>query len=86
LHCGARRRAQRDHPAEQSLFNGLMILRFMRDDAMTLPARNNCAARGKKALAGFVVSFLSQRGGKNSGSMIRNGDPHDACRDASGAC
>jgi MtN3 and saliva related transmembrane protein len=29
--------------------------------------------RGKKTLCDFVVSFLSHRGGKNSGS-IRNGD------------
>jgi hypothetical protein len=64
-----------------------MILRFVRDDAMTLRAQNDQTefrAR-QKTLRGLVVSLLSHRGGKNSGS-IRNGDPHDLCRDAIGAC
>jgi hypothetical protein len=74
LHCGDYRHARGIQPAAQSAFNSLMILRFMRDDAMTLRAqKSNGAPRGgKKALRGFVVSFLSHRGGKNSGSIDSN--------------
>jgi hypothetical protein len=80
--CGDYRRARGIRPAAQSAFNALMILRFMRDDAMTLRAQKDQTARraeAKKVLRGFVVSFLSHQDGKNHGS-IRNGDPHDLCR------
>jgi hypothetical protein len=86
LFCGAYRRAHAIQRAAQSAFNALMILRFMRDDAMTLRAQKDQTefrAR-QKTLRRFVVSFLSHRGGKNYGS-IRNGGPHDFCRDANGA-
>jgi hypothetical protein len=55
LHCGARRRAQRDHSAEQSVFNALMILRFMRDDAMTLHAQKDQTALRAEAKKHFAV-------------------------------
>jgi hypothetical protein len=35
LYCGVYRRTHGVQPAAQSAFNALMILRFMRDDAMT---------------------------------------------------
>jgi hypothetical protein len=86
LHCGVHRRAHAIQLAEQGVFNALMILRFMRDDAMTLRVRKDQTAlrAQRKTLRDFVVSFLSHQGGKNYGS-IRNGDPHDLCRDAIGA-
>jgi MtN3 and saliva related transmembrane protein len=60
LHCGARRRAQRDHPAEQSLFNGLMILRFMRDDAMTSrPRKDQTMRRAQRESAFRLCGFIS---------------------------
>jgi MtN3 and saliva related transmembrane protein len=78
LFCGAYRRAHAIQPAAQSAFNALMILRFMRDDAMTLRAQKDQTkfrARQKKAsrFCGFIAVT---RGGKNYG-LIRNGDPHD---------
>jgi hypothetical protein len=57
------------HPAGgQSAFNALMILRFVRDDGMTLRAQKDQTefrAR-QKTLRDFVVSFLSHRSGKTT--------------------
>jgi hypothetical protein len=47
--CGDYRRARGIQPAAQSAFNALMILRFMRDDAMTLRARKDQTALGAEA-------------------------------------
>jgi hypothetical protein len=52
--CGDYRRARGIRPAAQSAFNALMILRFMRDDAMTSKRRKikqRAARRLKKHLA-----------------------------------
>ena len=56
--CLAARYAHAIQPLAQSAFNALMILRFMRDDAMTLRVRKDQTALGaeaKKALRDFVV-------------------------------
>jgi hypothetical protein len=55
LHCGA----HAIQPAAKGAFNALMILRFMRDDAMTLRAQKDQTefrARQKNAsrLCGFI--------------------------------
>jgi hypothetical protein len=55
LHCGGYRRARGIQPAAQSAFNALMILRFMRDDAMTLRARKDQTALGAEAKKHFAV-------------------------------
>jgi hypothetical protein len=68
LFCGAYRRAHAIQPAAQSAFNALMILRFMRDDAMTLRAQKDQTkfrAR-QKTLRGFVVSLLSHAAAKTT--------------------
>jgi hypothetical protein len=56
--CLAARCAHAIQPLAQSAFNALMILRFMRDDAMTLRVQKDQTAgraRQKKALRDFVV-------------------------------
>jgi hypothetical protein len=87
LHCGAHRRAHAIQSAEQSVFNALMILRFMRDDAMTWQPRKEQIefALSKKNPAAAAVSFLSHRGLKTFRS-IRGGDSHDRSHDVIGAC
>jgi hypothetical protein len=47
--AGAYRCGYAIRPAHKPSFNALMILRFMRDDAMTLAARQNEMARGAPA-------------------------------------
>jgi hypothetical protein len=47
--CGDYRRARGIRPAAQSAFNALMILRFMRDDAMT-SARRKTKQRAARPL------------------------------------
>jgi hypothetical protein len=63
-----------------------MILRFMRDGAMTWQAQRDQTEFGawRKTLRGFVVSLLSHRSGKTT-DRFEIGDPHDFCRDTIGA-
>jgi hypothetical protein len=55
LHCGDYRHARGIQPAAQSAFNSLMILRFMRDDAMTLHAQKDQTALRAAAKKHFAV-------------------------------
>jgi MtN3 and saliva related transmembrane protein len=67
LHCGAHRRVHAIQPAEQGVFNALMILRFMRDDAMTLRAQRDQAAlraRQKKRLPVLWFHFCHTEAAK----------------------
>jgi hypothetical protein len=57
--AGAHRCGYAIRPAHVPSFNALMILRFVRDDAMTLAARKNemaRAARSKNRLPAHAVS------------------------------
>jgi hypothetical protein len=81
------RRAYAIQSAEQGVFNALMILRFMRDDAMTWqPRKDQIEFRARqKTRAAAAVSFLSHRGVKPFRS-IRAGDSHDRSHDVIGCC
>jgi hypothetical protein len=60
LHCGDYRRARGIRPAAQSAFNALMILRFMRDDAMTSRAqKDQTARRARQQSTSRFCSFIS---------------------------
>jgi MtN3 and saliva related transmembrane protein len=54
--AGAHRCGYAIRPAHKPSFNALMILRFMRDDAMTLAARQNEMARGAPAKTVFQLT------------------------------
>jgi hypothetical protein len=83
----AHRRAHATQPAEQSAFNALMILRFMRDDAMTSRAQKDQAEfRTRQKSASRFCGFISVTPQRQNYGSIRNGDPHDFYRDAIGTC